>query len=511
MSEQFESMTVIELRSYAREHHIPLPAGVNKQGIIDILKKAAEQTGSGQNGQPPAEQAAPQETPPARKRTASIIADDGDYDDEELTYRQPPRPQQQTLFTQRQPSAPSPARTPEGARPAAGGKPDVLSTISSKAPVFNIEGVRAWHNPKSFQQGGTYNGGGYQQQPARQGWSKPGTGQGGASHTDQRPSSGGRTPLQPNGGAADVAPRAAEESRAPYGGDSRYLRDYHAVQKITLPELLAEGEFEDQQGVLSLEPDGSGLLYDERHPSRSRPVYIAHTQVRRFALREGDLISGKTKAIRETDGSRLMVYIEKVNGTQTDDLKDRPEFLNLEVGVPKEPIRLNTAEQTPLCFGQRILIRVSDGAAEPELIARLAETVCAAHQDADCILLGLTCTPEEGQAFMDRACCPALSVDIAQTAARKADAVRSALERAKRLAESGRKAVLLTDSLAMLDELESGTVSSGVFFGTGRALKNGGSVTVIGLMRDDEAELPGMKKLLRLASADIPADQLLND
>ena len=35
MSEQFETMTVIELRDYAREHHIPLPAGINKQGIID--------------------------------------------------------------------------------------------------------------------------------------------------------------------------------------------------------------------------------------------------------------------------------------------------------------------------------------------------------------------------------------------------------------------------------------------------------------------------------------------
>ena len=46
MSEQFETMTVVELREYAREHHIPLPAGINKQGIIDRLKEVSRQTGA---------------------------------------------------------------------------------------------------------------------------------------------------------------------------------------------------------------------------------------------------------------------------------------------------------------------------------------------------------------------------------------------------------------------------------------------------------------------------------
>ena len=82
MGEQFESMTVIELRNYAREHHIPLPAGINKQGIIEKLKAASEDSTETENesGSVPPAQPAAQPAAPARQRTASIIADDGEYD-----------------------------------------------------------------------------------------------------------------------------------------------------------------------------------------------------------------------------------------------------------------------------------------------------------------------------------------------------------------------------------------------------------------------------------------------
>jgi hypothetical protein len=138
MSERFETMTVIELRDYAREHHIPLPAGINKQGIIDKLKASVQpEAAAEESGTPAEEPKAP--APAARPRTASIIADDSDYDyeDGDLSYRQPPRVTPQPTYTQR-PAAAAPARPAEPARPAAA-KPDVLSTISSKAPAFNLK------------------------------------------------------------------------------------------------------------------------------------------------------------------------------------------------------------------------------------------------------------------------------------------------------------------------------------------------------------------------------------
>ena len=513
MGEQFESMTVIELRNYAREHHIPLPAGVNKQGIIEKLKAASEDSTETENesGSVPPAQPAAQPAAPARQRTASIIADDGEYDyeDGDLAYRQPPRASQQTVYSQR-PAAAAPAKPAESARPSAGAKADVLSTISSKAPAFNIEGVRAWHNPKSFQQSPSYNAGGYQQS-ARQGWNKPGMAQSAGAHTEQRMAQA-RPGYQPAGGAAEPPARMPEDSHASYGADSRYLKDYHAVQKITMPELLAEGEFMDQQGILSLEEDGSGRMYDERYPRRSRPVYISHTQVRRYSLREGDWITGKTKAIRGADGCRLMVYIEQVNGEAADDLKDRPDFLNLEVAAPKTPVLSEGGKKSPLRFGHRAVLTLraeDDGKA---LICRLAGAVQQAHEDVHCIVVTLGQTPEEGQALTDQCPCPCLPVDIAAEGERQLREVRSVLERAKRLAESGRKAVILLDSLPALTGLADETGSSlfaSSFFGTGRALKNGGSVTVVGLVRAEDAECPGLKKLQSCVSLTAAADQLV--
>ena len=321
----------------------------------------------------------------------------------------------------------------------------------------------------------------------------------------------GRPGFQPAGGAAETPVRMPEDGHASYGADSRYLKDYHAVQKITMPELLAEGEFMDQQGILSLEEDGSGRMYDERYPRRSRPVYISHTQVRRFSLREGDWIAGKTKAIRGADGCRLMVYIERVNGEAADDLKDRPDFLNLEVIPPKIAVLSEGGKKTPLRFGHRavLTLRAEDGGRA--FLSRLAGAVQQAHEDAHCIVLSLGRTPEDGQALTDQCPCPCMPVDIALDGEQQLREVRGVLERAKRLAESGRKAVILLDSLPALFGLADETGSSlfaSAFFGTGRALKNGGSVTVIGLTAE-EADCPGLKKLAPYVSLTVSADQLM--
>ena len=506
MSERFETMTVIELRDYAREHHIPLPAGINKQGIIDKLKASVQpEAAAEESGTPAKEPQAP--APAARPRTASIIADDSDYDyeDGDLSYRQPPRVTPQPTYTQR-PAAAAPARPAEPARPAAA-KPDVLSTISSKAPAFNIDGVRAWHNPKSFQQGGSYNQGGYQQSSGRQGYSKPAQGPMAGQYQDQRPTQT-RPGVQPVGAAQEMPVRMEGQS---YGTDSRYLKDFSAVQKTTLPELLAEGEFVDQQGVLSIDKNGSGLMIDERHPRRSRPVYISHTQIRRYALREGDLIAGKTKTIRGAKGRRLMVYLEKVNGEPAEDVKDRPDFLGLDVAAPKTPIALESSRRSALRFGHRALLILNGEEDGRALITRLAGEIQKENEDVACFLLSLGQSPEEGHTFMEQAPCPCLAVDAAVELEQQVGEVRYMLERAKRLAENGRRAVLLVDSLTAVAELaeEALTPQRAIaFFGTGRALKNGGSVTIIGLVRESDTELPCIKRIQRYASLTLRADQV---
>ena len=489
MSEQFENMTVVELRNYAREHQIPLPAGINKQGIIDKLKASQ------------AKETAEEEKPAAapvqqRQRTASIIADDDDaeYESGDLSYRQPPRAPQQTVYTQR--PAAAPAKPAEASRPAQTGKADVLSSISSKAPAFNIDGVRAWHNPRSYQQSN------YQQSGARPTWNSKPAPQQPAPH-EQRPAAA-RPAAQPPAGAQDPQGRPAEEQHTVYAAENRYLKDYHSVQHVTLPELLAEGEFETQQGVLRLEEDGSGLLRVIDQAKTKRLIYVSNTQIRRFSLREGDLLSGKTKAIRTGEGMRLMVYIEQVNGVPVEELKERPEFLNLPVAAPKA-----RPAGAAWCFGQRILLSVE--AEDPDALLRAADAVRQADPEAECILLTVDRAPEDSQKLADRSGWSVYAADIAQEIRHQLRTARCALERAKRVAENGRRAVLLIDSLPRLEALAESVRSSlraSVFFGTGRALQNGGAVTVFGAVSGEEEGLSCVGQLRRYASGELSADQL---
>ena len=434
MSEQFDNMTVAELRAYAREHHISLPTGINKQGIIDKLKASAVQVRL-EDEIPP--EPAPRAAEPQRTRTASIIADDDDEADsygDEITFRPLPR-SQQTVYTQRPAPAPKPA---EPARtPAA--KPDVLSTISSKAPAFNIDGVRAWHNPKSFQQNTGY--GSPQNGSARTGWNKPSAPAAQHQAPQSRPGALAGQPQQ------DPVPHTAEDVHVPSAADGRYLKDFQTIQKMTLPELLSEGEFEARQGILSLNPDGSGLLDAETSLRSSCPVYISHTQVRRFSLREGDLIAGKTKALRDSAECRLMVYIEQINGIPADELKDRPDFLSMPVILPQAPMALPLSTDRRFCFGQRILLTAKAPGGGAGILARIAEALHSPGQRVSCILLSVDRSPEEGQTLAEECRCPVIVPDIGAPLKEQAHTARRALERARRLAEGGESAVLLVDSL----------------------------------------------------------------
>ncbi|MCR4885766.1 MAG: hypothetical protein K5919_02520, partial [Clostridiales bacterium] len=129
MSEDFESLSVAELRQKAKEMGVKLGAGINKQGIIEKLQSAAEENA-------PAEESAP-----ARPvRSAVLITDDEPEDDEDDIPVLTPNP----ALT----AAPRMPRTPVPTGAAAPATSS-LSTISAKAPAFTMEGSRAWHNPRA--------------------------------------------------------------------------------------------------------------------------------------------------------------------------------------------------------------------------------------------------------------------------------------------------------------------------------------------------------------------------
>ncbi|MBQ9408551.1 MAG: hypothetical protein IJU28_04065, partial [Clostridia bacterium] len=128
--EALEAMTVIELRKLARENSVTLSAGISKQGIVERLLGALD-------GE--AQAAA---TAPAPVRHAAIVADDEDT----------PVLTPNASFSRGQ-AAPRPA-APLGSPAPAPGQPTVNrgNIPGTNKPVFSLEGVRAWHNPRTFQQ-----------------------------------------------------------------------------------------------------------------------------------------------------------------------------------------------------------------------------------------------------------------------------------------------------------------------------------------------------------------------
>ena len=472
MSNAFENMTVVELRAYAREHHIPLAAGINKQGIIEKILSSENQVSMIDAAEPAR---AAEETPAsaqARPRTAFIVTDDGEEDEDILSYRQPARPAQPVTYTQK----------PAADRPKPSSRQDVLSTISSKAPAFNIEGVRAWHNPRSFQQNtnyGNYPQGGkpsYKpQQPAA------------APHTEQLPGRAGAPAHQgPQAGDAPRSPFNQEEAHYSGAADSRFLKDYHAAQKMTLPELLAEGEFEEREGVLALQEEGDGLLYPAAGGAVRERVYISHTQVRRFSLREGDLIIGRTKATRDRTDVQLMVYIEKINGIPVAERGAVPEYFDMPAEAPGKAVPLPAddplfagTQTVSLCYGQRVLIRLPEGFDPDSLIKKLISLIGQADPEAACLLLRVHGKPESG--FADAAC-TVISADMAEYRKDQVRKISHAMERVKRMAENGRRVFFLIDSLDALTgllDVPGSELSPFSCSALGRALSGAGSVTTL--------------------------------
>ena len=215
--EAFETMTVIELRQIARENGVKLSAGISKQGIVERLVEAlAQEEAPVQTPAAPAEQpeeaSAPEQPAPVH-RSASFVADDEDTP--VLTPNVP--------FNRA--AAPSQTAQQSAARPAqpAANRGNVPGT---NKPAFTLEGARAWHNPRSYQQ-----------------QSSPFTQRAGAGFTQQRTSQGGygqpRVAQRPAGSASrfgpDAVQPAAEEAMPAQEPPMRYNAPYQAESRPAAP------------------------------------------------------------------------------------------------------------------------------------------------------------------------------------------------------------------------------------------------------------------------------------
>jgi transcription termination factor Rho len=282
------------------------------------------------------------------------------------------------------------------------------------------------------------------------------------------------------------------------------LKKENLILRIRQSEAEKEG-LDVRGGVLEIMSEGIGFLRNN-YQVGPEDVYVSQAQLRRHDLRSGDLVIGHVRPPRESERHYGLLKVESINGQNPDDARIRPMFENLTPIFPEKRFDLETDRTVlstrlinliaPIGRGQRGMIVSPPKAGKTTILKQLANSISEKYPDVHLIMALIGERPEE-VTDMDR------SVDAEMVASTFDEPVTShvrtaeiALDRAKRLVESGRDVVILMDSLTRLARAynlvvnPSGrTLSGGMdpsalyppkrFFGAARNLEEGGSLTII--------------------------------
>ncbi len=304
---------------------------------------------------------------------------------------------------------------------------------------------------------------------------------------------------------------ATEESvtqDSEYDRKVAYARKYYNTSNPAIPELLNNDDTRDAEGVLETLPDGYGFLRSNNYLSGENDVYISQSQIRRFNLKTGDLVTGKTRPAREGEKFQALLYVTAVNGENPEKANWRKSFDELTPIYPNERITLEDPENpkelatrlidiiSPIGKGQRGLIVSPPKAGKTILLKKIANSIAKKYPDIYLIVLLIDERPEEVtdmQRSIDGDVVFSTFDELPEHHTKVAEMV---LERAQRLVEHGRDVVVLMDSITRLARAYNLTISAtgrslsgGLdpgalhkpkrFFGAARNIEEGGSLTII--------------------------------
>lgn len=300
-----------------------------------------------------------------------------------------------------------------------------------------------------------------------------------------------------------------DEDLGRHTGDVRRKRIVEYVpNNDAVNEILNTGDCKTANGILEVHSDGYGFLRTENFLPGSKDVYVSQAQIRKFNLKTGDKVMGKTRPSK--DGERLLalLYIESVNGESVEAAMSRRPFEELTPIYPEERLTLENQHSerdiavrlidliAPIGKGQRGLIVAPPKAGKTILLKKIANGITTNFPDVELLVLLIDERPEE-VTDMQRSIAGEVVYSTfderPENHARVSDMV---IERAKRLVEHKKDVVILLDSITRLGRAynqivpPSGrTLSGGLdpsslykpkrFFGAARNIEGGGSLTII--------------------------------
>ena len=289
------------------------------------------------------------------------------------------------------------------------------------------------------------------------------------------------------------------------------INNFSRIKKMDLIFKILQAETEKKgymfsEGILEIMSEGFGFLRTAGYLPGENDIYISPSQIRRFNLSVGDLVSGQVRPPKEGERYYALLKIEAVNHEDPELSKERIDFENLTPLFPEEMINLeHRADEistriidlfSPIGKGQRGLIVSPPKAGKTILLEKIANGITINHPEINLMVLLIDERPEEVTGMQRSVKAEVISSTFDQPVSNHIKVAEIVLERAKRLVEQKKDVVILLDSITRLARaynqtiptsgktLSGGLDSSALylpkrFFGAARNIEEGGSLTIL--------------------------------
>ena len=310
---------------------------------------------------------------------------------------------------------------------------------------------------------------------------------------------------------SDLQKKTVDELR--HIASEMQIPGYSSAKKLDLCMKILVSQSERnghayRYGILEMLPDGRGILHVNGYSADPElDVYVADTQIKRFDLRQGDMVSGPVRPPKDTERFWSLLRVQTINGAPPEQVRGRPAFEDLTPIYPDQRLALETDNPgnltgrmldivTPLGRGQRGLIVAPPKAGKTTIIKQVANCLTSNYNDLHLMVLLIDERPEEVTDIARSVDGEVISSTFDEMPENHMRVTEMALARAKRMVEQGEDVVILMDSITRLSrasnlvvEPSGRTLSGGLdpsalyrpkrFFGAARNIENGGSLTIL--------------------------------
>ena len=292
------------------------------------------------------------------------------------------------------------------------------------------------------------------------------------------------------------------------------IKEFSALKKQDLifrilKERIRQSGLMYGEGVLEVLPDGYGFLRNPDYNYLSSPddIYVSPSQIRRFGLRTGNIVSGQIRPPKESEKYFALLRVEAINYEDPDNLSEKAVFSDLTPLHPEQRLILETSPEelnmriidmvTPVGKGQRGLIVAPPRTGKTVLLQKIANAISTNCPEVRLIVLLIDERPEEVTEMQRKTAedVEVISSTFDEPASRHCQVAEVVIEKAKRLVEYGNDVVILLDSITRLarayntemphsGKILTGGVDAGAmqmpkkFFGAARNVEDGGSLTI---------------------------------